>query len=180
MQSESIAPASLTPSLLAISEPSEAPTSLEAIGSSRAVSRASHLALPLMDEITHLTYGPKCGELFQRSDLDALSRKMLPNRLFFALGTNAERSEWAQRDMEYRPPQWVQRITGSASGWLPTPTAKANHEAPSMRKWPAYLAFQRWTGRKLTPELWEAMMGYPIGWTDLNASVIALSLRKPS
>jgi hypothetical protein len=49
-------------------------------------------------------------------------------------------------------------------GW-PTPTAKANHDSPSMRKWPAYTLYQDTAGRT-TPRLWEWMMGFPAGWTD--------------
>ncbi|AIS94251.1 putative cytosine-specific methyltransferase [Burkholderia thailandensis MSMB59] len=66
------------------------------------------------------------------------------------------------------PPSWVARIAAHGSGWLPTPTAKANHDAPSMRKWPAYAAWQDWLGGKTSPATWEYMMGWPIGWTDLR------------
>jgi len=34
----------------------------------------------------------------------------------------------------------------ASSGW-PTPTAKANHDAPSMRKWPAYALYHDTAGR---------------------------------
>jgi len=180
MQSRSIPCDSPTPSPSAISAQSEAPTFPEGIGLSREDSPASHLVPPHADGITQPISGPKCGELWPSSDLDSLLLKTSTKRQFYALETIADHSVWGQKATEYRPPQWVQLITGSVFGWLPTPTAKANHTAPSMRKWPAYLAFQRWTRRKLTPELWEAMMGYPTGWTDLNASGIALSLRSPN
>lgn len=54
------------------------------------------------------------------------------------------------------------------SWWWPTPTAKANHCAPSMRKWPAYARFQEivGTGGSPSPDLFEWMMGLPAGWTD--------------
>ena len=53
------------------------------------------------------------------------------------------------------------------SSWLPTPTAKANHCAPSMLKWPAYRRFQvlTGTGGRPHPEVFEWMMGLPTGWT---------------
>lgn len=38
----------------------------------------------------------------------------------------------------YRQPTWVRRTFVSASGSLPTPTAKANALAPSMQKWRAH------------------------------------------
>lgn len=66
------------------------------------------------------------------------------------------------------PPPWVARIAGRDGGWLPTPTAKANHDSPSMRKWPAYALYQDWLRGRTTPWLWEWMMGWPIGWTDLR------------
>ncbi len=66
------------------------------------------------------------------------------------------------------PPSWVARIAGRDGGWLPTPTAKANHDSPSMRKWPAYALYQDWLRGKTTPGIWEWMMGWPIGWTDLR------------
>lgn len=50
-----------------------------------------------------------------------------------------------------------------SSGW-PTPTETANHDAPSMRKWPAYALYQD-TARRTTPRLWEWMMGLPDEWT---------------
>ncbi len=38
-----------------------------------------------------------------------------------------------------------------------------------MSKWPAYRAFQGWLGgQKIAPELWEWMMGFPVGWSDLK------------
>lgn len=55
-----------------------------------------------------------------------------------------------------------------SSGW-PTPTAKANHDSPSMAKWPAYALYHRTAGRT-TPRLWEWMMGFPDGWTDCTSS----------
>ena len=62
------------------------------------------------------------------------------------------------------------RIDAPELGWLPTPTATANHCAPSMRKWPTYLRFQErfGTGGSPPPETFEWMMGLPIGWTDVE------------
>lgn len=65
-----------------------------------------------------------------------------------------------------------------SSGW-PTPTAKANHDAPSMRKWPAYRKYQD-AVKRTTPELWEWMQGYPIGWTDLEHSATQSSPKSSS
>lgn len=50
-----------------------------------------------------------------------------------------------------------------SSGW-PTPTETANHDAPSMRKWPAYARYQD-AVKRTTARLWEWMMDFPDGWT---------------
>jgi len=61
-------------------------------------------------------------------------------------------------------------IVAPGSFWWPTPTAKANHCAPSMQKWPGYLRFQRLvgTGGRPHPEVFDWMMGFPQGWTALE------------
>ena len=61
-----------------------------------------------------------------------------------------------------------QRAGGGVSSCWPTPTAKANHDAPSMRKWPAYASYQN-AVKRTTPRLWEWMMGFPAGWTRLDS-----------
>lgn len=53
-------------------------------------------------------------------------------------------------------------------GWLPTPTATANHDAPSMQKWPAYRRYQDWTGGRTMAAHWEFLMMMPLGWTALE------------
>jgi hypothetical protein len=79
---------------------------------------------------------------------------------------------WSPPDIKSGRWIWTLRLvsgTGKGrgySGW-PTPTAKANHDSPSMRKWPAYRHYQDEAG-KTTPRLWEWMMGYPYGWTGLK------------
>lgn len=67
------------------------------------------------------------------------------------------------------PPTWVHRIVGRDGGLLPTPTATVNHQCPDMSKWPAYRAFQDWLGgQRIAPALWEWMMGFPVGASDLK------------
>ena len=67
------------------------------------------------------------------------------------------------------------------SSWWPTPTAKANHCAPSMRKWPAYARMQDEVGPGgLTPALWEWLMGFPDGWTDCEHSGTQSSPTSPN
>lgn len=57
---------------------------------------------------------------------------------------------------------WALPIADRARFYWPTPTAKANHWAPSMRKWPAYARIQ--DEAPPTPALFELMMGLPEGW----------------
>lgn len=67
---------------------------------------------------------------------------------------------------ECEPRDLGRLTTGRGSTLLPTPTAKANHCAPSMRKWPGYARLQDSGG--ISPTRWEWMMGYPRGWTVLQ------------
>ena len=65
-----------------------------------------------------------------------------------------------------------QTIKEAVGDWLHTPTTKANFLAPSMQKWPACRNYVKAFGGKLiTPEQFEFLMGYPIGWTELKHSV---------
>lgn len=60
-------------------------------------------------------------------------------------------------------------VAGFASSGWPTPTETANHDAPSMRKWPAYARYQD-AVRRTTARLWEWMMDLPEGWTACISS----------
>lgn len=65
------------------------------------------------------------------------------------------------------PPTWVLRIAVRDGGLLPTPTATPNQASPSMSKWPGNRAYQAWLGgRRTSPDLWDWMMGMPIGWSS--------------
>lgn len=135
-----------------------------------AASRASRSARPPGAETTPPISGRKCSASCGR----------------FGRATSSQRTSSAARSQEPRPiyerralapslllsirPSWLRRIAVSGGGWLPTPTAKANHDAPSMRKWPAYATYQDWLGGRTCPQTWEWMMGWPEGWTDSTAS----------
>ena len=62
-------------------------------------------------------------------------------------------------------------INAGAFSWWATPTATANQLAPSMKKWPGCRRLQEiaGTGGFPHPNLYEWMMGFPTGWTDLEA-----------
>lgn len=55
---------------------------------------------------------------------------------------------------------------------LPRPTATANQLSPSMRKHPSCKRLQSLvgTGGQPHPGVWEWLMGFPEGWTDLGVS----------
>lgn len=65
------------------------------------------------------------------------------------------------------PPPWVRRTLGDDGGYLATPTATANQGCPSMRIWPGCARLQSIFGG-VTPDLWDWMMGFPAGWSDLQ------------
>lgn len=58
---------------------------------------------------------------------------------------------------------WELPTADRARFYWPTPTAKANHWAPSMRKWPAYRRLQD-AIMTPCPRLFEWEMGFPVGW----------------
>lgn len=62
---------------------------------------------------------------------------------------------------------WVATTFGSDFGYLATPTATANQSAPSMRKHAGCRNFVKVFG-SVTPEAYEYLMGWPLGWTDLK------------
>lgn len=68
-------------------------------------------------------------------------------------------------------PTWLASIVESDGGLLATPTAKANQWAPSMSKWPGCRALQRLCGPETRASAFEWMMGWPIGWTELEPLV---------
>lgn len=66
-----------------------------------------------------------------------------------------------------RLPMWALRILGNDHGPLPTPTKTANQFCKSMQKHPSCRRLVKLFG-KLTPEVFEWMMGWPIGWSALQ------------
>lgn len=70
------------------------------------------------------------------------------------------------------PHFWAPPTIGRACSLLPTPTAKANHCAPSMRRWPAYARFQALcgTGARPHPAVFGWLMGFPESWASVDAT----------
>ena len=124
-------------------------------------------ARPLLDATTLRTFGRRCGESWQMS-LPGLSSPKT---------SRLKQSKWPPRisglwvtkpkPFPYQRRTWVLTTFGSDTGYLHTPTTKANYCANSMQKWPAAREFTRVFGRP-TPEVHEWLMGWPIGWTDIK------------
>jgi hypothetical protein len=120
----------------------------------------------LREDATAVTVisGQKCAELFRNAGpLGSFVRTLLTS-------TDWQSAKWwliwkgsdtkSRRRLKFRLVPSDTTTGGHASGFVATPTAKANQSAPSMRKWPGCLEID------LTPEIIERRMGYPIGWTD--------------
>ncbi len=122
-------------------------------------------ALPLLDATTLKTFGRRCAGSWQMSlpglsspktSLSEQSKK--PDATSFAWVTKSECFPCPRQT-------WVLTTFGNATGYLHTPTTKANYCADSMQKWPAAREFRRVFGRP-SPAIHEWMMGWPEGWTD--------------
>jgi hypothetical protein len=141
---------------------------------SAADSRASHSVPRLEEGTTPSTSGRKCSDSCERTPLDGSSLRMCLGLAMMELTGCAV--TFRTRVTPHGRSIWILRrqagtVDASASSFWPTPTAKANHDAPSMRKWPAYQRYQDAVGRT-TPLLWEWMMDFPAGWTALECSAM--------
>lgn len=134
--------------------------------------RASHSAMPEIKKETSIRpiSGQKSSESFARYDPDSSCWKT-------SLGTSLSdstqfsgiwpRAGTMQRGIAYRQPPLVPPTRGTVYGSLPTPTATANQLSPSMMKHSSCRRLRELVGPngRLTPRLWEWMMGFPEGWT---------------
>jgi len=130
MQSESIALASPTPNPLEISEPSEAPTSLPAIGLSRAVSPV-RIFPSLVKELGWRVSDPASGtstpELLASYDPDTQSWRTSALSLFegsIPYSGALPRSGTMRSGRIYAPPMSERRTEGKGFGLWPTPRAQ--------------------------------------------------------
>ena len=83
-----------------------------------------------------LVFGLRCGELLGTYDRGSSSLRTLERSLFEDLTlclVRLPRSGMMRSGRIYEQRTWVLRTGGSGSGLLPTPTSKANQNAPSMR-----------------------------------------------
>lgn len=137
----------------------------ELLTSYLADSRVRRLAPLRVAEITPKTYGQIIAASYPRLNRPMCSPRMSPPRLSRQQPTTLP--TWATKPKSFPCPRltWVRTTFGSDSGFLHTPTTKANYSAQSMQKWPACREFVRVFG-KPSPQNQEWMMGYPDGWTD--------------
>ena len=126
----------------------------------------------LLEKIQRTTYGRRCGESWQMS-LPGLSlpRTSADERLSDLQSISRL---WVTKPKRYHLARktWVLTTFGKDTGYVHTPTTKANYSAKSMQKWPSARAFVMVFG-KPTPENQEWLMGFPLGWTDLKPLAMA-------
>ena len=125
------------------------------------------LAPRLAAETLRKTSGRKCDGSWQMS-LPGLSspRTCRPQRLIRRATTS---KRWVTKPEQFPLERrtWVATTFGSDIGFLHTPTTKANYSAASMQKWPSARSFVTVFGRP-HPTNQEWMMGWPLGWTDIQ------------
>jgi len=124
-------------------------------------------AQPLRGKMLQMISGRKCDGSWQMSLPGTYLQRTYQKPLLMPLATTSKR--WVTKPAQFPLARmtWVQTTFGSGIGYLHTPTTKANYCADSMQKWPAARAFRTVFGRP-SPTNHEWMMGWPIGWTDLQ------------
>ena len=120
-----------------------------------------------LDAIQRTTFGLRCGESWQMS----LPGTFLPKTSVELQLTKPQTivNRWVTKpeQFNFQRQTWVQTMFGKDIGYLHTPTTMANFCAPSMQKHPGCRNWVKVFG-KITPNHYEWMMGWPLGWTDLK------------
>ncbi|MDQ5960609.1 MAG: hypothetical protein QG592_1692 [Pseudomonadota bacterium] len=128
---------------------------------------AKHSALRQRAITQPMIFGRKCAESWQMSlpgtSLRRTSAEMRSTQRPTTL------SRWVTKPAHFPYPRktWVLTTFGAGTGFLHTPTTQANFCAPSMQKWSSCREWSRTFG-VITPQNYEWLMGWPIGWTDLR------------
>ena len=134
------------------------------------VSHANRSAQRLEVVGEHSISGLKCAGSSQNSGHPSLSPKTSKSFPSSGHPGSLKTSDIAQSGYVLEQMTQGRTIREIVGGPLHTPTTKANFTAPSMQKWPCCRRYvQAFGGRKITPEQFEFLMGYPIGWTDLSS-----------
>lgn len=128
----------------------------------------SHSAQLHGGDESRATFGLKCS-VSSRSIAPATSspkmsrKRQSPTRLGTSQALATQRTTAVYRGLIAG--LTIREIVG---GPLHTPTRKANFVAPSMQKWPSCRRFvEAFGGQRITPEQFEFLMGFPIGWTSV-------------
>ncbi len=126
-----------------------------------------HSQLPRLDETMLMTYGHRCGESWQMCIPGLSMPRTYRQKQSTLLQMTASR--WVTKPDAWKFPRqtWAQTTKGLGTGYLHTPTTKANYCAESMQKWPSCRAWRETFG-KVQPEYHEYLMDWPTGWTDLR------------
>ena len=138
------------------------------------VSRAKRTAAHLEGGLWRMISGRRCDGSWQMS---------LPGTYLPKTSTDAQLTgrqtilrRWVIPSDVWRFPRqtWVRTTYGDAVGYLHTPTTIANFCAPSMQKHPSCRAWRKVFGA-VSPNAFEYLMGWPLGWTDLRPLATAKS-----
>ncbi len=143
-------------------------------------SLASPLAPLLEDEGSPKTFGPKCSGSSGFASQPTSSPKMSKSRQSPTRLNVSNDLATARTAAVYQGLIAGRTISEIVGGQLHTPTRKANFVAPSMQKWPSCRRFvAAFGGQRITPEQFEFLLGYPIGWTALHPSEMPSSRKSP-
>ncbi len=125
------------------------------------------IPLRRLEKIQQTTFGLRCGESWQMS----LPHTSLPKTSAELQLTKPQMTvnRWVTKPKQFPFPRktWVLTTFGKDFGYLHTPTTMANFLAKSMQKWKSCKAWTTAFG-KITPNHYEWLMGWPLGWTDLK------------
>ena len=141
---------------------------------------AKRSAARLEGVITRPTYGPKCLGLSEKAQLQLPLPRMSQSELFRKPQTIYEQLDTKPQPFPFPRLTWVLTTFGIGTGLLHTPTTQANYSAASMQKWGCCRSYVKAFG-KAHPEADEYLMGWPIGWSDIEPLETAksLSARQP-
>lgn len=144
---------------------------MSALTSSLEASRANRSPQRLGDGALPLTSGRSCGTPLSTSDQgSSLQRTFKKNPL------SEQEPSWPSWVTEGARSIYQRLVSGltikeAVGGFVHTPTTKANFTCRSMQKWPGCRRYvEAFGGLTITPEQFEFLMGYPVGWTDLSNS----------
>jgi len=125
------------------------------------------LAPQLEGETLQKTSGRKCDGSWQMSLPGLSGPRMSQQKRLTRRATTSKR--WVTKPGQFplERKTWVVTTFGRGIGFLHTPTTKANYSAASMQKWPSARSFVTVFGRP-HPTNQEWLMGWPLGWTDIQ------------